>query len=310
VTTSLITTVGETVPSATDDPVRLLLNAARDGLIEYPGHTMGDRYEIRIAGESRQVPSGDVAGTVARLRAVRRLDAAGVPVELEQVYADTGSFRLQVGGVVHVVQSDMVVDWVSGYLAGFRRGTDAHVGDETFEAIWRVLDHPDIADQARLVILGLMYGDPDNETSMDDLAVLVQRTKKTVIEALSFGNHLADDLKERMISAFGRRWRLRADGTADTCSASGDPLPAPMEMPGIERLRWIGAAVRRQWLRYVGQPSPNKARWLREYELAVGSTTYSVSADSLEGWLAGLEAWYEQTSIRESQRPDREGARH
>ncbi len=280
------------MPSSTDDPVRLLLGAAREGLFEYAGHTVGDKYEVRFADDSWQVPGGAVASLITQLRAIRRLDAEHLPSRLVEVYPDTGSFRIEVGAVAHIVPGWMVADWVDGYLAGFHRGDQPHAGEESFGEIWKVLENPGIADRARMVILGLMHGDPAHPMSMEQLARKVGVTKKTIIAALAFGEPLRLDLADRMIAAFDRRWSVTSEGVKDP---TGRVVSEVVEMPGIERLRRIGEAVAARWVKYVGKPSPNRMRWDDEtYELAVGQTTYRVEPESLEGWLAGLEAWYSQ----------------
>lgn len=286
---------------ATEDPVRVLLSAAQQGLLEYVGYTGDDLYEVRVGGEVRQLRGAAARALVQQLRALSRLRDSGVPSEALGIGPGTGPFRLVVGGVAHDVRPEQLVDWVDGYLLGLipvpwpAAHADGSEGEDRFAAIRKVLERPGLADQARLVILGLMYGDPGREVSMEQLGVLAGRTKKTIIDALSFGRRtLTPEFADVLVAAFGRRWRLSATGYCEAVDVDGRPAETSPEMPGIRRLRLINTAERRGWLRYMGEPSPNRARWDRSYQLTVGAGTYTVSAESLPGWLLGLEAWFAQ----------------
>lgn len=280
--------------AASDDPVRTLMVAAREGLLEYVGYTDAGFYEVRIVGATRQVPTDDVLPTVDRLRALDRLGTENGPVELLEVRPD-GAYIFNIDGHRHTVAASEVCDWIEGYRAGnAMRPGERHTGESTLGAIREVLERPGISDVARMVILGLMYGGK-TETSMDELREKVDRTKKTVVEALSFGNHLAPDLADRMIQAFGLNWRVTTDSETGVVDASGRPI-TPSEMPGITVLRLINEAEKAGLVRYVGEPSPNKARWMdRPAKMAVGSAVHTVDKASVAGWLHGLRAWYEQT---------------
>lgn len=279
------------VPIETD-PVRALMGAERDGLLTYRGYTSGDRYEVEIAGATRVVPLADVMPTVERLRAVARLAADGVDARLV-LLAEDGTHGLEVDGNRWQIPADQVLEWCAGYTAAMRGQGEEHVGPDHLGKIRDVLRNPSISDQCRVVILGLMYG-RDVETTMDELAVKVGRSKKTVIEALTFGKGLAPDLADLMIAAFGLRWSVRADDREMICERSdgGEPAGQLPQMPGVARLCRIVAAADQGWVRYEDEPSPNRARWARRYELAVGQRSYTVPAAGLEPWLDGVRAFH------------------
>lgn len=276
--------------SADRDPVRAMLAAERDGLLTYLGYSAGDRYEVVLAGETRELPLAEVAPTVERLRAVAQLAAEGVDAQL--VSAD-GTYVVEVAGHRRELPAGEVVDWCSGYAAASRARGQEHTGDDRLGEIRSVLEAPSLSDQCRMVILGLMHGG-DVTVSTPELARKVDRSKKTVIEALTFGKNSLDmELADRMIEAFELRWLVSAVGPEVFEAAElGRPVEHLPQMPGIERLERIMAAADLGWVRYVDEPSPNKARWARRFELAVGGRSYTVDADGLQAWLDGVAAFH------------------
>lgn len=273
------------------DPVRALIAAERDGLLGYHGYVSGDQYEVEIAGEARIVPAADVIATVERLRRVRRLADEGHPVGICTTRNDLSRYVMDVGaeGVVEIGAGELL-DWLGGYEAGRLRAGADHAGVDQFTAIRALLTDPGRDDRCRLVILGFMHGE-HMQTSTGQLAEQIGRTKKAVVDALKFGGPLTTDMAERMIVAFGgRQWVVTARGYEVPGAGRGNWQPAAPVMPGIRRLRAILDAVDAGRVRYVGEPDPNKARWLRDYQLSVGAHTYTIPAEGLVPWLSGLEA--------------------
>lgn len=272
------------------DPVRALMAAERDGLLSYLGYSAGDRYEVVLAEETREVPLAEVAPTVERLRAVAQLAAEGVDARLVSV--TDGTYVLEVAGRRRELPVGDVVYWCGGFAAASRAQGQEHTGEDQLGEIRRVLQRPSLSDQCRMVILGLMRGGKA-AVSTTELASRVGRTKKNVVDALAFGNNLDMALADRMIAAFGLRWLVTAVGPEVFDGAEGGtPVKQLPKMPGIARLELIVAAADQGWVRYVDDPSPNKARWLLRFELAVGERSYTVDADGLAAWLGGVAAFH------------------
>jgi hypothetical protein len=132
---------------------------------------------------------------------------------------------------------------------------------------------------------------PEHEVSIGQLAERVSKSRKTVVDALGFGAFLDFDMAEAIIESFGLRWKVGVDGGYCERAGGGRAEPLP-QMPGLVRLRRILEASNRGWLRYVDEPSPNKARWLRQFQLMVGGQEYVVLAEGLDAWLDGLAAFH------------------
>lgn len=285
---------GTPVAPGGKDPIRALLAAERDGLLGYVGYSAGDRYEVVLADETRELPLADVVPTVERLRAVRQLATDGIAARLVSVNDST--YVLDVDGRRRELPAGDVPAWCSGYAAACHGQGQEHAGEDHLGDIRSVLRSPSLSDQCRIAILGLMHGGQVT-VSTPELAAKVGRTKKNVIEALAFGNNLDMQLADRMIEAFGLRWRVSAVGGEVFESADGgatvEQLP---RMPGIARLERIIAAADQGLVRYVGEPSPNKARWTKRFELAVGDRMHTVEASGLDAWLDGVAAFHDRAA--------------
>lgn len=303
--------------AADADPVSLLKAAERDGLLRYHGFRAGGWYEVDVVGQRRELPRGEVAGVVARLRAVDEM-AAPVGGALLREVLDDGTHVVQFEGGARVerLPADRVVDWCAGYVAARNGVGQQHVGGYIREVadgdsdddrwapcepdepgavdritlIAELFEQSGRDDQCRMVILGLMHGRP-KRTSTEELAERTGKAKKTVVEALSFGNYLSSELAEQMIQAFGMRWLVGVAGAPAPASGGAPEIDLP-EMPGLARLRRIVEAYRLGWLRYLDKPSPNQARWNRKYRLSVGSQTYEVTDVGLDTWLDGMRAFH------------------
>lgn len=291
---------------AEDDHVTALLAAGRDGLLRYDGLATPGVYEVHLTGRARLLRDEEVSAVVGRLRAIAELADAGAPVRLVDVVDDRDVFVLEVGGRQVEVPAARVVDWCAGYLAAHRAVGQEHAGEDSLvEAgpgqrltIADLFERPTRDDQCRMVLLGLMHGRAER-TSIDKLTQLIgdlpgkrQPARKTIVDALMFGSYMGSEMAENMIAAFGLRWSVSAG--QGVCTAAGwnepaDPMP---QMPGLARLRRILVASRAGWVRYVGDPAPNSARWSRAYALTVGERGYSISEQSLDGWLDGVEAFH------------------
>lgn len=276
------------------DPVRTLIAAERDGLLAYRGYSSGDRYEVEIAGEARTLPLAEVGPTVERLRLVQRLADEGHPVAIVTTRDDMSRYVMKVEGEVKEIPSGELLPWLGGYEAGLLRAGADHAGVDQLAVIRDLLTKPGRDDQCRLVILGLMHGQEET-TSTGQLAEKTGRTKKAIVDALKFGTVLTTDMAERMIAAFGRPWEVTAGGYEVPAGYTGWK-PDPPRMPGIARLLLIVDAADAGRVRYVDEPDPNKARWLRSYQLSVGVHTYAVPAEGLASWLSGLSAGAQQVT--------------
>lgn len=274
---------------ASKDPVRALMAAERDGLLTYIGYSGEGRYEVAIADGEQELPAAEVSPTVDRLRAIARMAAEGIDARLVSV--TDGTYVLEIDERCRELPAGQVVDWCGGYVAAHHGQGQEHAGEDHLSEIRPVLQTPSVIDQCRLVILGLMQGG-DVKMSREELAEKVNSSKKTVIEALSFGRGLDPDLADRMIAVFGLRWRVSAVGPEAVEPAEGGKVTELPRMPGIERLERIIAAADEGWVRYVDEPSPNQARWARRYELAVGDRSYTVDAEGLAAWLDGVAAFH------------------
>lgn len=267
-----------------------LMSAEQDGLLEYRGYSQGDQYEVVFAGETRLLPSGEVRAAVERLRAVA--EAGGQVVEV----AGDGAHVVDLGGRRRRLPVDQVVDWGAGFVAAAEGEGHRHAGPDQLGEIRKLLAHPSLADQCRMVLLGLMESRSPVMTRQE-LAdrVAPVKTKKTVVEALTFGKGLSMELADSMIAVFGMRWVV---GAAEVRAAEdGRPVSDLPQAPGMVRLARIVDADARGWLRYVDEPAPNKARRSRRYQLAVGSREYTVQAGELSAWLDGLAAFHEGVSV-------------
>lgn len=272
------------------DPVQALMAAEQDGLLEYRGWSEGDRYEVVFAGETRMLPSGEVRATVQRLRAV-----GGVGGQVVEVAGD-GTHVVDVGGRRWRVPVDQVVDWGAGFAAAVEGEGRQHAGADQLGEIRELLARPSLADQCRMVLLGLMESRVPKMTRQElaDRVVPV-RTKKTVVDALMFGEGLSMDLAESLIAVFGMRWVV---GAAVVTAAEGRPVGQLPQAPGMARLSRIVDADARGWLRYVGEPAPNKARRLRRFMVTVGPREFTVEAERLPAWLDGVAAFHEGGSAQ------------
>lgn len=274
---------------ASKDPVRALIAAERDGLLTYIGYSGEGRYEVALADGDQELPAAEVAPTVDRLRAIARMAAEGVDASLVSV--TDGAYVLEIDQRRRELPAGQVVDWCAGYVAAHHGQGKEHAGEDHLSEIRPVLQTPSVIDQCRLVILGLMQGG-EVKMSREELAEKVGSSKKTVIEALSFGRGLDPDLADRMIAVFGLRWVVSAVGPEAVEPAEGRKATELPRMPGIARLERIIAAADQGWVRYVDEPSPNQARWARRYELVVGDRSYTVDADGLAAWLDGVAAFH------------------
>ena len=278
-----------------DDPARALGAAERDGLMTYHGYMADGSFEVELARRVLVLAADEVPGFVARVRAVAALAASGVAVEVANPGEDGRVFTLELDGRRTVkVPGDQVVDWCAGYRAAAAAGElPEHTGEDRSEQLEELFLRPSRDDQCRMVILGLMHGRGEGErVSADKLAEMVGRSKKTVVDALGFGKFLASGLAEDMIRAFGMRWSMSGGGAEPLDeSRAGEPLP---QMPELVRLRRIVEASRAGYVRYLSDPAPNKARWLKTFHLAIGSTMHVVGKDEVLGWLAGVEAFHQR----------------
>lgn len=287
---------GEAVAPVDADPVKALLGADRDGLLTYHGFVSGGLYEVDLAGRRVVLTAVESLGAVHRLRAIAALTAPGMQAHLDEV-RDGGVYALRIvtaSAQLRVeLQPGAVVDWCAGFAAARLGRGQEHAGEDQVGEIERLFTDPDRDDQCRMVILGLMHGrGGEHQVSVQELAGRVGKAKKTVLDALGFGNYLGSDIAEKMIAAFGLRWSVTANKPGARPRLEGDELAEPLpEMPGLVRLRRLVLASREGWLRYGGEPSPDRARWSRRYPVAVGETSYVVGSDSLDAWLDGLAAF-------------------
>lgn len=288
------------------DPVRALMGADRDGLLRYHGAVSGGRYEVDVAGRRRILAGSWAVDGVERLRAIERVGLAAGQARLTDL-RDDGTHVVDVAGRQVELPEDQVVDWCAGFVAAHVGDGQEHVGVDQLDEIAAVIKRPDRDDQCRLVILALMYGRGEElRVSSDRLRELIGQlpgvasdpAKKTVLNALTFGESLSTDMAEKMIAAFGLRWKVGVDsGTfgwvPEGSDAAGLVIP---EMPGMAALRRIVDASGAGWLRYVDEPSPNKARWKQDrdrwYRLTVGEQEYEIGTDHLNAWLDGVEAYH------------------
>lgn len=282
-------------PTVDADPVKALLGATRDGLLDYHGTVSGERYEVDIAGRRRRLTAAQSLAAVQRLRAVASLNGPGVTARLDAVRdGDVHAVRIEgdLADLVVDLGADVVVDWCAGFVAGQLGQGQQHIGNDRIGEIADLIEHPTLDDQCRMVILGLMHDAPDGQMTRDDLAAKLGTSKKTAVDALSFGRSLTSTMAEKMIKAFGLEWSVSASGRRGVSAGSGEPVEPLPEMPAMARLRRLVVASRLGWLRYDDQPTPNKARALRRYRLSVGPRFYVVDADRLDPWLDGLTAFH------------------
>lgn len=289
-------------PEATvvdNDPAQALLAAQADGLLVYRGFVSGNRYEVEAGGRHWTMSAADALLTVSRLRLLHRLADGGADLELGEI-RDDGAYAILLAGSILVLPEPEVIHWGQGFMAGQAGDGQRHAGRDSSGAIADLLDRPSRDDQCRMVILGLMHGNPGREIGSEELADMmgqlpgVERApvKKTIVGALGFGNYMSSEVAEQMIAAFGLRWSVTAGG--GPCeNAKGEPSGPLPEMPGLVRLRALVTASRQGWLRYLDQASPNKARWLDAYRISVGEQEYIVNAAALLPWLSGLRAFHE-----------------
>lgn len=287
--------------STARDPVKALRAADRDGLLTYHGLVAGQRYEIVVAGQEMILPESAVPGLVERLRSLAQLWSVGADVQLARIDGD--HYELNVAGRRLRLAAEDVPDWSRGYLAAVNGDGQEHAGVDQIEQIGKLFDSPSLNDQCRFVLLGLMHGGAE-DVSADKLRNMIAElpdparpgqkvrkpAKKTLVGALGFGANMAAGLRENMIRAFGLEWSV-AGSTACRRPGSDQPANVP-EMPGLMRLRYILAASRAGWVRYLSQPKPNKARWLRTFELALGRQVHLVSDKSVIPWLNGVAAFH------------------
>jgi hypothetical protein len=285
-----------------NDPLEALLAAQRDGLLSYHGFIGGGRYEVSVSGR-RQVMSGpDVLDQVARMRVVERVGAMGgaaVPVRVD----DDGTQVYRLGRRQIGVPAQDVVLWYRGYAAAHAAAGQEHAGSDNSAGFKTLFGAPDLNDQRRLVILGLMYGGPGPEIKFEHLAEMIAQlpsvgalpAKKTLVHTLTlgrkprFGRQL--EFADRMLEAFGLRWV--GPESAEVERIDGEPLSAPPpEMPIMAVMRQILEASRRGWLRYVDKPGPNDARWLTRLTVAVGQRMYQLPVADFPVWLDGLAAYH------------------
>ncbi len=300
-----------------NDPAQVLLAAQDAGLLTYLGFVRGNQYEVEAGGRHWTMPAAEVLLTVPRLRLVDEIARAGAELELVGI-GDDGSYTLRLALKTIVLPEQDVIHWCQGFRAAFIGNGQQHTGVDTMGQIADLLERPDVNDQCRMVILGLMYGGDRTITSIQ-LAEMIGRlpgvdaapVKKTITNALGFGRVLTDEMRELMIAAFGLRWVVTAgNGTYDSRGgrpagrvagkAAAKPLP---EMPALARLRELVEAARKGWLRYLDRESPNEARRRMEYQLSIGSQQYTVNADALPAWLRGVRAFHEVVGGRQAAGP-------
>ena len=282
-----------------NDPVVVLRTAERDGLLTYRGFDATSGFEVELAGRVMSLPQRSAVASVRRLRTIEQLRQAGGTLSVVEL-RDDDTWVLESAGIQWTVAGPEFEDWVRGFQAGLAGNGQRHVGDDQIGEIEDLLLRPSLKDQCRMVLLGLMHGGEETVSSEQLREKIGQLpgvdkkpTKKTVVDSLGFGAFLADDLCENMIATFGLRWSVTAAGLVWWRSAGGPAAQGELpEMPALVRLRMIVAASREGWLRYVDQPSPNRARWRPSYDLVVGSQQHTVSVASLRSWLAGLAAYH------------------
>jgi hypothetical protein len=276
--------------------LRLIRTAADDGLLTYVGFSNAG-FQVMVAGREVVLPEAAARETVRRLRLIDEVQRR-IPVGLVEL-GDDGTFVLSAGGFRRSVAGADLRDWLRGYEAAFDAVGQKHDGVDQLGEIEQVLRNPGRDDQCRMVLLGLMavngvsadtlrarLGGPDPD---DPSKSIKPPTKKTVVDALGFGNPLSSVLADRMIAALGYRWAVSSSGAVR--AGSGEPVEQP-EMPGVTRLRMLLGAYTAGWLRYVGTPSVNWARRSRTYDVMVGRQEHTVSRASLPAWLAGVAAFH------------------
>lgn len=280
----------------TRDPALALKAASRDKLLDYHGFVAPGGYEVVIGGRSLVLSEDDVIDAVQRLRAIDNISAT-----LVELRGD-GTHVIAVGSRPPVeLSSERVIDWCDGFFAAWRATGEEHTGQDTIAKIAKLFDEPDLNDQCRMVILGLMYGrGPEHKVTSQQLAdrigdlpgVAKRPAKKTVLDALGFGAGFASSLREVMIQVFGLRW-------SDVFAPLWRPVPGEQpkafpldgglpEHPSLAVLRRIVAASRRGWLRYLDEEAPNEARWRTRFTVAVGVMTYELDVVTAATWLDGL----------------------
>lgn len=276
-----------------DDPAVALTAADRDRLLKYLGFMTGERFEVEVAGRRLVLPAASVNGFVARLRAIEDLRRARVDVRLVELVDGESATVLDVIGWKRTTLADVdVVAWCSGFRAALAGGAQPqHVGEDQVHELRELFERPSLSDQQRMVILGLMHGrGPRQRVTQADLVKRTGRAKKTILDALKFGKTLSPALSESLVKALGMQWSI-ADGGVQPLGGSRRLKSLP-EAPELVRLRRIVEAARAGWIRYLGEPSPNQARRLVEYPVAVGARTYVVSTGDLVAWLDGVAAFH------------------
>ncbi len=283
------------------DPVKALMAAHGAGLLVYRGFVSGERYEADVAGRRMMFDEADVVDVVTRIRAVHSLSKAGFVSRLIRL-DDDGTHHVGVVDWVAALPAGQVVDWCEGFLAAHAGEGQDHAGLDQSGQLAQLFEGTSLNDQCKMTILGLMYGQGDDKlVSADKLAELIgalplrgirrKPTKKTVVQALTFGKGLSADLAESMVRAFGYRWQVTAAATGTTAAVPGSSRPAP-EMPALALLRRLVAASQQDWLRYVGEPRPNRARWAKVMKVTIGQTGYALDVDGLGAWLDGVAAFH------------------
>lgn len=276
-----------------DDPAQVLVLAERDGLLTYHGYMDDGGFEVELVGQALVLRPDAVGSFVAGIRAVRELAGSGVAVRIAGLDPDVAGFVLEVDGRRVSVPRDQVADWCAGFSAARAGGrAPEHVGEDHVGQLVELFMRPSRDDQCRMVILGLMHGrGEDQRVSNEQLAEMVGRSKKTVVDAMMFGKYLASALAEDMIRAFGWRWSITDGGAEPLDEARAGE--APPQMPELVRLRRIVDASLAGWVRYVDVESPNWARWSKAYRLVIGDRVHVVAGGELLGWLAGVEAFHQ-----------------
>lgn len=291
------------------DPALALRSASQDNLLTYHGFVQPDGYVVAVGGRKLTLSASEVQATVCRVRAIARVGhALGVEDRARVIeLREDGTYVVRFGHVARHVElaEDAVVDWCEGFIAAHAGRDEEHAGVDTIEAIAELFERPNLNDQCRMVILGLMSQPPlgdGKRLTMVRFAEMVGEVreragrrapaKKTVVDALAFGSFFSSQLREDMIAVFGMRWSLSGATELAVPLAEGVPAVPLPEAPALAALRGIVAAARRGWLRYVDEAAPNDARWKRRFKVSLGARTYTLEVGQVQAWLDGVSFFH------------------
>ena len=282
-----------TAPPAPRQLGRVLMAAAREGLLEYRGPRGSGQFDVVICETARVLPQELVRPTVDRLR---EICVRGREYPLRLVASDGRRYTMRVmaeqGRVVEVVvPGDHVPGFIAGYVAARTcRPAQPRVVD-AMSTIRDTLQTPDLDEQIRLHLLALMTpgGSEPGRVSKAELARRIGVTVKTVAKYLKHGEWLPTRRADDMARAMGQTWRLGV-GPSDG-DGWPDPGTVPPPAPKVARLFRLLAAHDAGQITYGGPTDPTAAREARVFELRVGGgPAQTVAAADVNGWLDGVAA--------------------